>query len=71
MKKELLNKIDIKLGDTMGISRKTDVLGRIVIPIEFRKELGIAEEERPWLEMFLINGGIYIRPKKFKYKGEL
>ena len=70
MGKELLNKIDIKLGDTMGISRKTDVLGRIVIPIEFRKELGLDEEEKPWVEMFLVNDGVYIRKKKFMFKGE-
>lgn len=64
------NDIDVKLGDTMGITRKSDDLGRVVIPSEFRKELGLNDEENVWLEMFLINGGIYIRKKKFKYKGE-
>lgn len=62
--------IDIQLGDTRGVSRKLDELGRATLPIEFRKELGLNEEEKPWVEMFLVNDGIYIRKKKFKYKGE-
>lgn len=62
--------IDIQLGDTKGLSRRMDLLGRAVIPIEFRKELGLDEEEKPWVEMFLVNDGVYIRKKKFMYKGE-
>lgn len=62
--------IDIQLGDTRGISRRLDELGRITLPIEFRKELGLNEDEKPWAEMFLVNDGIYIRKKKFMYKGE-
>lgn len=62
--------IDIQLGDTRGVSRKLDELGRATLPIEFRKELGLNEEEKPWVEMFLVNDGIYIRKKKFKCKGE-
>lgn len=62
--------IDIQLGDTRGVSRKLDELGRVTLPMEFRKELGLNEEEKPWVEMFLVNDGIYIRKKKFKYKGE-
>ena len=62
--------IDLQLGDTKGLSRRMDVLGRITIPMEFRKELDLDETEKPWVEMFLVNEGIYIRKKKFKYKGE-
>lgn len=62
--------IDLQLGDTKGLSRRMDVLGRITIPMEFRKELDLDETEKPWVEMFLVNDGIYIRKKKFKYKGE-
>lgn len=62
--------IDIQLGDTRGVSRKLDELGRATLPMEFRKELGLNEEEKPWVEMFLVNDGIYIRKKKFMYKGE-
>lgn len=62
--------IDIQLGDTRGISRKLDELGRVTLPIEFRKELGLNENEKNWVEIFLVNDGIYIRKKKFMYKGE-
>ena len=62
--------IDIQLGDTRSVSRKLDELGRATLPMEFRKELGLNEEEKPWVEMFLVNDGIYIRKKKFMYKGE-
>ena len=65
-----MTNIDIQLGDTRGVSRKLDELGRATLPMEFRKELGLNEEEKPWVEMFLVNDGIYIRKKKFKYKGE-
>ena len=62
--------IDLQLGDTKGISRRIDTLGRATIPMEFRKELGLNEEEKPWIEMFLVNDGVYLRKKKFIYKGE-
>lgn len=62
--------IDLQLGDTKGLSRRMDVLGRITIPMEFRKELDLDETEKPWVEMFLVNEGIYIRKKKFMYKEE-
>lgn len=62
--------INIQLGDTRGISRKLDNLGRITIPVSFRNELGLNEEENPWAEIFLLDEGIFIRKKKFKYKGE-
>lgn len=62
--------IDIQLGNTRGISRKLDELGRITLPIEFRKELELNENEKNWVEIFLVNDGIYIRKKKFMYKGE-
>ena len=62
--------IDLQLGDTKGISRRLDLLGRITIPMEFRKELDIDDTEKPWIEMFLVNDGVYIRKKKFMYKGE-
>lgn len=52
----------INVGETMGVKRKIDPLGRIVLPSEFRKELGIKEGEE--VEMFLISDGIYIRAKE-------
>lgn len=65
-----MQNIDVSLGDTRGISRKMDNLGRVTIPMEFRKELNINEDENPWIEMFLLNEGVYIKKKKFMYKGE-
>ena len=52
----------INVGETMGVKRRIDPLGRIVLPSEFRKELGIKEGEE--VEMFLIPDGIYIRAKE-------
>ena len=52
----------VNVGETMGVKRKIDPLGRIVLPSEFRKELGIKEGKE--VEMFLISDGIYIRAKE-------
>ena len=68
------NKVDI--GETMGMIRRIDELGRIVLPQEHRKVLGINELERQHLEMFLIKDedgqpeGLFIRKAKFTHKGE-
>ena len=56
----IVHNIDVSLGDTRGISRKMDNLGRVTVPMEFRKELNINEDENPWIEIFLLNGGVYI-----------
>lgn len=42
-----------------GIVRKVDELGRIVIPMEFRKSLGIAEKDA--LEIYVDGGQIILR----------
>lgn len=52
----------VNVGETIGIKRKIDPLGRIVLPSEFRKELGVKEGEQ--VEMFLLPDGIYIRAKE-------
>lgn len=52
----------INVGETMGVKRKIDPLGRIVLPSEFRKELRVKEGDE--VEMFLISDGIYIRVKE-------
>jgi len=49
----------IETGQTRGIIRKTDNLGRIVIPIEFRNFHNIDVKDN--LEIFLIEDGIFIR----------
>ena len=52
----------IKTGETIVIKRRFDDLGRIVIPKEFRKELGIKEETKG--EIFLLSDGIFIKIEK-------
>lgn len=42
-----------------GIVRKVDELGRIVIPMELRKSLGIAEKDA--LEIYVDGGQIILR----------
>ena len=45
-----------------GIEREIDRLGRVVIPMEYRKELGIEYQSR--VLILLSNGEIVIRPHK-------
>lgn len=52
----------IRIGETKGIKRRFDELGRIVIPKEFRNELGISDNTEG--EIFLIPDGIFIKIKK-------
>ena len=52
----------IKTGETIGIKRHVDDLGRIVVPKEFRKELGINDDTEG--EMFLLPDGIFIKINK-------
>lgn len=49
----------IDLGDTRGITRKLDKLGRIVLPREFRNSLKIKEKEE--LEIYLLQDGFFIK----------
>lgn len=50
--------INIDLGNTRGLKRRLDNLGRIVIPMEFRKELNIKREDK--LSIYLLEDGVYI-----------
>lgn len=43
-----------------GIVRRVDSLGRLVIPMELRRTLGIKEEDP--MEIFTTEDGILIRP---------
>lgn len=52
----------VNIGETIGVKRKLDPLGRIVIPKEFRDTINLKEGEE--VEMFLISDGIYIRTKE-------
>ena len=60
--------ISVQLGQTKGIARKLDQLGRITLPIEFRKELNMFSDEQEWVEIFLLDDGMFIKKKEFKFK---
>lgn len=53
--------LNIDLGNTRGIKRPLDNLGRVVIPKEFRKELNFNKDDE--LQVFLLDDGIYITKK--------
>lgn len=55
------NKLNIDLGNTRGLTRNLDNLGRVVIPKEFRDELNICQKDK--VEIFLLKNGIYITKK--------
>ena len=51
--------MEINLGNTRGLIRKLDGLGRVTLPQEYRKTLEM--KERQEVEIFLLENGIYIR----------
>lgn len=53
---------EINTGETIGIKRSFDGLGRIVVPKEFRDELDMQPEES--VELFLVKDGIFIKKIK-------
>lgn len=54
----------INTGNTRGLTRKLDELGRIVLPKEFRKTLKLEEGEK--MEIFLLRDGFYIKRSEEK-----
>ena len=55
---------EIELGETMGIIRQLDLLGRVVIPKEFREMLNINEKDK--IEIFLLQDGLFMRKNKIQ-----
>lgn len=49
----------VDLGETKGIKRRLDDLGRVVLPKEFRESLKLNKKEE--IEIYLIQEGIYIK----------
>ncbi len=49
----------VDLGETKGIKRKIDDLGRVVLPKEFREVLNLNKKEK--VEIYLLQEGIYIK----------
>ena len=52
----------VNTGETIGLKRKVDLLGRITIPSEFRENLNL--EQGNLVEIFLIKNGIFIKVKE-------
>ena len=55
---------EIELGETMGIIRQLDLLGRVVIPKEFREMLNINEKDK--IGIFLLQDGLFMRKSKIQ-----
>lgn len=51
--------MEVNTGETIGLKRKLDDLGRVVIPKEFRDDLGI--QERDVVEIFQTKEGIFVK----------
>lgn len=49
----------VDLGETKGIKRKLDDLGRVVLPKEFRESLKLNKNDE--VEIYLLQEGIYIK----------
>ena len=49
----------INIGETRGIKRKIDDLGRITIPKEFRETLEVKEKDE--VEIYLLQDGFFIK----------
>lgn len=47
------------VGDTKGLVRRFDELGRLVIPKEFRNELDLGT--KPPVEIYLLEDGVYLK----------
>lgn len=50
---------NINIGETRGVIRKIDELGRITLPKEFRDTLELKEKDG--VEIFLLKDGFYIK----------
>lgn len=49
----------VDLGETKGIKRKLEDLGRVVLPKEFRESLKLNKNDE--VEIYLLQEGIYIK----------
>lgn len=54
--------LKIDLGNTLGLTRRTDKLSRIVIPKQFMESLNMKAEDE--VEIFLLKEGIFVRKKQ-------
>lgn len=56
-----MSKVEINTGNTLGVTRRIDALGRIVLPIEFRNELGLKPKDA--VNIYLLDNGFYVERK--------
>ena len=50
--------VTINTGNTVGLIRRLDELGRVVLPVEYRNKLKLKEKDP--VEIYLLKNGIYI-----------
>ena len=58
MKRKIMKR-KINLGETKGIVRKIDDLGRITLPMEFRESLELKRKDK--VEIYMLQGGFFIK----------
>ena len=49
----------INLGETKGVTRKIDDLGRITLPMEFRESLELKRKDK--VEIYMLQDGFFIK----------
>lgn len=52
----------VNTGEVIGIKRKLDTLGRLVIPVEYRESFKL--EEKAEVEIFMIENGVFVKLKE-------
>lgn len=58
MKRKIMKR-KINLGETKGIVRKIDDLGRITLPMEFRESLELKRKDK--VEIYMLQDGFFIK----------
>ena len=53
-----MSKVEIDTGNTLGLTRKIDDLGRVVLPAEFRDILGLQPKDP--VNIYLVENGFYV-----------
>lgn len=54
--------MNFNTGEVIGIKRKLDTLGRVVIPAEYREAFKL--EEKSEVEIFMVKNGVFIKVRE-------
>lgn len=54
--------MNFNTGEVIGIKRKLDTLGRVVIPAEYREAFKL--EEKAEVEIFMVKNGVFIKVRE-------